>query len=326
MYRIIALFLSITAVSFVYGQTDSLSREDKRLLDSMFNNDEFIKLMMEKEKSFVDISAGIGNRIFSLKNYSLSAGQALTNKLFYTPSVGYFHKSGFALSLTGFVTSDEGSLKMYQYAITPSYGYSNKKFDAVVSYTRYIEGASTGFSVNPFKNDLYANAVYKKTWIEPGLAAGFSFGKQTEYYDTAFWLLNRVVHIRDTITTRLSGLTLTLSASHKWKFWELISKKDGLKLQPTLMLNGGSQKVTTVHSNRLINRFPRVSNYFKRIDCDSCASQRFTIQSLAFLAQLTYYYGKFYLQPQFYLDYYLPATDEKRLTTLFSITAGVSLY
>jgi hypothetical protein len=32
------------------GQTDSLSKEEKRILDSMFKNDEFIKLMSKKDK------------------------------------------------------------------------------------------------------------------------------------------------------------------------------------------------------------------------------------------------------------------------------------
>ena len=41
---LLLLCFSITVI-FVKGQTDSLSKEDKRLLDSMFKNDEFIKLM-----------------------------------------------------------------------------------------------------------------------------------------------------------------------------------------------------------------------------------------------------------------------------------------
>jgi hypothetical protein len=326
MYKFLILLFLSTAASYAYGQTDSLTKEEKRLLDSMFNNDEFIKLMMKKKKSYVDVNMGMSNGIFSLKNNALNAGQAQTNKIYYTPSVGYYHKKGPAITLTGFLASDNGDLKMYQYAISPSYTYSNKKFAAGISYTRFIEGSTASFDVSPFKNDIYANALYKKTWIQPGIALGYAFGKQVEYFDTAFWVLNRVVHIRDTVTTKLSGFSLTLSATHKWEFWELINKKDAIQFQPTLMLNGGSQKTNTTHSNRLLNRFPRLSNYFKRLDCDSCTSQNFKLQSLAFLAQLTYYYGKFYVQPQIYLDYYLPTTTYKRLTSLFSVTAGVSLY
>ncbi len=325
---LLLLFFSIAA-SYAHGQTVPLTKEERRLLDSMFRNDEFIKLIMGKDKSYIDVYLGIGNGVFSLKNNALNAGQAQTDKIYYKPTLGYYHKSGLALTLSGFVASDNGSLKMYQYGISPSYTYSNKNFMAGISYTRFIEGSDAGFDISPFKNDFYTSAIYKKTWIEPGIALGYSFGKLTEYYDSSFWYTPplgtaRIIHIRDTITTRLTGLSVTLSASHTWTFWELISKKDGIRVLPTFMLNAGSQRSNTTHSNRLINRFPRISNYFKRKDCDSCATQNFQLQSLAFLTQLTYYYGKFYLQPQIYLDYYLPATTEKRLTPLFSVTAGVS--
>ncbi|MEO7306603.1 MAG: hypothetical protein ABIR78_02380 [Ferruginibacter sp.] len=328
---LLLLFFSI-ATTHAFGQTEQLTKEERRILDSMFRNDEFIKLMMGKERSYIDVNIGIRNGIFSLRNNALNADQAQTNKIYYKPTLGYYHKSGLALTLSGFMASGEKSLKMYQYAISPSYAYSSKNLAAVISYTRFIEGSDAGFEVSPFKNDFYASAVYKKKWIEPGVALGYSFGKLTEYYDSSFWYtpplpaLPRIVHLRDTITTRLSGLSVTLSASHTWSFWELINKKDGLRVLPTFMLNAASQRSNTTHSNRLINRFPRISNYFKRTYCDSCATQNFKLQSLAFLAQLTYYYGKFYLQPQVYLDYYLPATTEKRLITLFSVTAGVSFY
>ena len=142
------------AASYVYGQTDSLTREEKRLLDSMFNNDEFIKLMMKKEVSYVDINIGAGNGTFSLKNNALNAGQSQTNKIYYSPSVGYYHKSGLALTISGFMASDNGDLKMYQYAINPSYTYSNKNLEAGISYTRYIEGSGASFAVSPFTNDF----------------------------------------------------------------------------------------------------------------------------------------------------------------------------
>lgn len=332
MYKFVLLLIFSIAASYAYGQTDSLTKEESRLLDSMFNNDEFIKLMMGKDRSYVDVNFGMGNGIFSLKNNALNAGQAQTDKIYYKPSVGYYHKSGLALTLSGFAATDNGALKMYQYAISPSYTFSNKKFAAGVSYTRIIKGSTASFNVSPFKNDFYASALYKKTWIEPGIAAGFSFGKQVEYYDSVFWFNPqppappRIIHLRDTITTRLSGFSLTLSAAHTWYFWELINKKDGLQIQPTFMLNAGSQKWNTVHSNRIFRNFPRLANYLKRRFGDGSGSEKFSLQSAAFAAKLTYYYGKFYLQPQIYLDYYLPTTTEKRLTSLFSVTAGISFY
>lgn len=328
MLKFLSVLTAICFCSFVYAQTDTLTftKEEMRLLDSMFKNDEFIKLMMNKDRSYVDINLMMTNGIFSLKNNALNAGQAQTSKIYYTPSISYNHKSGLSLSVSSSFADDKGSLKMYQYAISPSYNFSNKKFEAGVSYTRYIEGSSTEFEINPFQNDLYGSVLYKKTWIEPGAAVGYSFGKQTEYYDTAFWFLNRVVHIRDTITTKLSGLSVSLSAAHEWDFYKIFSKKDAFQLHTSVLLNAGSQKWDIAHSSSLISRRPIVQNFLKSRYGDGTTSTTFNIQSTAFLLNFTYYYGKFYLQPQIYLDYYLPSTTEKRLTSLFSLTAGISFY
>lgn len=319
------------AASGAYAQTDSLSREEKRLLDSMFNNDEFIKLFTKKNKSYVDLSVGIGNSIFSIKNNALNAGQAQTNKIYYTATAAYLHKSGLGLSATGFSAEDDGRLQMYQYAISPSYTYSNKKMTAGISYTRFIEGSYAGFDISPFKNDIYASGIYKKTWLQPGIAIGYSFGKEKEYYDSVFWFnpqppaQPRIIHLRDTIITRLSSFSVSLSATHKWVFWELLSKKDGILVQPTIMLNASNQKWNTTHSSRLFNNFPRLANYLKRRFGDGSGSEKFNVQSLGFATTVTYYLGKFYLQPKFYLDYYLPSTTENRLTSLFSVVAGFTL-
>ena len=84
------------------------------MLDSMFKNDEFIKLMMGKDKSYFDVNVMMSNGIFSFDNNALNAGQARTNKIYYTPSVSYNHKSGLGISINGSFATDDGSLKMYQ--------------------------------------------------------------------------------------------------------------------------------------------------------------------------------------------------------------------
>ncbi len=57
-YLLLLSFCFIAPVA--KSQTDSLTKEEKRLLDSMFKNDEFIKLMMKKAKNYLDVSIGIG--------------------------------------------------------------------------------------------------------------------------------------------------------------------------------------------------------------------------------------------------------------------------
>ncbi|HQW83473.1 MAG TPA: hypothetical protein PK987_03380 [Ferruginibacter sp.] len=328
MYKILSLLIASFFCTTVHAQSDSLtfSKEEMRLLDSMFKNDEFIQLLLQKDRSYIDINVMMSNGIFSFNNNSLNAVQAKTNKIYYTPTVSYNHKSGLSISVNSSFTTDEGNLKMYQYAITPSYSFRNKNFDAGISYTRYFEGASTSLQMNPFKNDIYTSVNFKKTFIEPGLSLGYSFGKQIEYYDTAFWVLNSVVHIRDTITTKVNSLSLSLSASHQWNFNSVLSKKDAFQIRTYLLLNTGFQNWHISHSSSLVNRRPIVQTYVKRRFGNGTISTGFNIQSVAFSTNLMYYVGKFYLQPQIYLDYYLPSTNENRLTSIYSLTAGVTFY
>ena len=77
----------------------------------MFMNGAFVQLMMDarKNKSYFDIGIGMGNGMFSIKNNTLNAGQAITSKLFYTPTLAYYHKSGFR-SAQAFAANDDGKL------------------------------------------------------------------------------------------------------------------------------------------------------------------------------------------------------------------------
>lgn len=321
------LILSLLMVSISFGQNKNLSKAEKKSLDSMLQKDDFLNLMKEKKHSYFDINLGVSNAVFSLKNNSLNADQSETNQLSFTPSVGYFHKTGLAISAYCFLTTDKGKLKAYQYAINPSYTFENKSINATASYTRFFTGDNTGFQENPFQNDIYVNASYLKTWIEPGLAVGYSFGKITEHFDSSFWFYPpipppRIVHITDTITTKLSAFSLTASASHQWDFEHLLSKKDAITIRPTLYLNAGSQHWNISHSSSLNRRRAVVQNLLKGRYGSGSVSESFSLQSVAFLADVTYYIGKFYLQPQLYLDYYLPSTTGNRFTTLYSFVVG----
>lgn len=111
MCKFLLLLCFSVAASYAYGQTDSLTKDERRMLDPMFNNDKFIKLMMTKDESYVDVHVGIGHGIFNLKNNALNAGQAQTSKTYYQPAVGYYNKSGLAITASGFLATDNGKLK-----------------------------------------------------------------------------------------------------------------------------------------------------------------------------------------------------------------------
>jgi hypothetical protein len=326
---LLLIILAVLNGTAAFSQTDSLSAKDKALLDSMMENDAFLKLMEENNKSYFDVNIGVSNGIFSTKNNSLNAEQAVTKKIFLTPTVAYYHKSGLGIAAGGYVSADSGSLKMYQYMINPFYSYTDKKVEVGISYTRFIAGAAVNsFSVSPYKNDIYGKIKLAKPWLQPGLALGFANGKYEELFDSSFTVfvagVPRTVRITDTITTKVKDFSISLSAEHEFDLGKLFTKKDNITLIPSVLVNGSSQKWTISHSNSINKRRPAVQNLLKTTYGDGSEAAAFQIQSVAFSGYAVYTAGKFYVQPQLYLDYYLPATTENRFTAVFALTAGLT--
>ncbi len=307
------------------AQDTGLTSREKALLDSMLQNDEFLKLIgQDPDISYLDISAGISNAVFSLKNNSLNAGQAETRKLYYTGSAAYYHKTGLAIAVDAFFANDKGNLVMYQSAINPSYSYINKKISAGISYSRFINATNTSFEVNPYKNDLYANIDFLKPWWRPGIAVGFSSGNYEEVYDSVITynppapFPPRTVHITDTITTKLRNASFTFSASHKWKYKKLFNNEDEFQLRPSFLINISNQHLYTSHSNSLNNRRPIVQKLLKAAYGNGASSEPFRLQSAAFLVDASYSIGRFNFAPQLYIDYYFPQTDGNRFSIIYS--------
>lgn len=328
MLKILLPLLLIGCTYRVAAQDTTFTAEERALLDSMFQNDAFLAMLGSPKISYAEINAGVSNGIFSLKNNSLNAAQAETNKLYYTVSGAYYHKSGLALSVNGSIANDGGRFKTYQYGITPSYYYMNKKLVAGISYTRFIEGASTGFNINPYQNDFYGNLVLKKPWFTPGIALGYATGIVKEYFDSTFLLVPqpplqpRNVRITDTITTRVKNFSFTWSVSHTWNYYHVFTKGDGIELQPSLLLNAGSSTMNISHSNSLNSRRPFVQKIFKNAFGNGKNAAPFQIQSAALLISAGYDIGHFNLSPQLYVDYYFPETSGDRFSVIASFAVS----
>jgi hypothetical protein len=312
------------------AQTDSLSKEDKRLLDSMFKNDEFIKLM-KKDKNYLDVSIGIGNGEFSAHNNAANA-TGVDKQLIYTPAITYRLKNGLSFGVSTFITGDSsGKPEIYQTALTAGYDYYGKTIYAGGSYTRYLSNQNKYNSKSLYQNDLNAYIKLAKGMFQPGISVGYVAGKYKEINYVSF---KRTVHLpnpppngRDTIITingkdstdnETSYFTVSASVGHDFAFYNVFSKKDELDFIPTLILNMGSDKLTQTHTNKVFDR-PAFSKQKK-----SDYTNKFQLQSVAASFDFTFMIKKFFLQPIVYFDYYLPETTENRFSTIFSVTAGVS--
>ena len=313
------------------AQTDSLTKEERRLLDSMFKNDEFIKLMRKKDKNYLDVAFGIGNGEFSANNNAANA-TAVNRQLVYTPAINYRLKNGLSFGIAAFITADSTNKpELYQTGLTAGYDYYGKTFYAGGSYTRYLSNQHKYNSKSLYQNDLFAYIKLAKGMLQPGITLGYVTGR---YKETNFVSFKRLVHLpnpppngRDTVITvtgkdstdnETSYFSAAATVAHDFAFYNILSKKDELDFIPTLILNMGSDKLTQTHTNAVFNR-PALSKRKK-----SDFNNKFQVQSIAASFDITYMVNKFFIQPIVYFDYYLPETTENRFSAIFSITAGFS--
>jgi hypothetical protein len=324
-------FILLLTIGFAIPAAAQTETELKSSLDSILQNDAFAQMLDSlgdlPAKSSVDISIGFGNRLFSLRNNTLNADQANVKKLIITPSVAYYHKSGFGITVTGFMGADSGRMQLFQTGITPSYDYTGKKISAGIAYTRYIDNKSLSVSPSPFKNEVFAYVHAAKGLLQPGLAIGYATGQYKEYIDSL-----RIrpmplppIRIRDTITYKLKDFSLLASVKHDFSFYGILGKNDGLLLSPQLMLIAGSQKYTVQSSGTAITRARTGGVLRLRNSSSTTDNTGLSLQSAAFSLDADYSIGKFYLRPQLYVDYYLLATDSNRFTATFSCAVGISL-
>jgi len=321
--------LSLTAIicsSVVFAQTDSLSSKDKAMLDSMMEKDEFLKMMKDPPKNSLDISVGVGNGAFSTHNNAANA-TGLDNKLIVTPGIAYHTKSGFSFGATAFLTDDStSSSKLYQTGLSAGYDYTGKDVNAGITYTRYLSDMNKFNTKSLYQNDVYGYIKKASGIIQPGLALGFDNGQYKEAA-IASGILKRPLRGDTTITgidstdNKTSFFSMTFSVEHDFSFYHLFSKDDEFDFTPSLLLNVGKDDLTQTHINSVNRVFlKKLLNKRKKIQPDN----KFEVQSVAASFDCTYSVGKFFVQPNLYLDYYLPQTTTKRLTAIFSVTAGFS--
>jgi hypothetical protein len=327
MSKITALvFLMLMLCGDLFAQ--ETPKRNGTAIDSLFELNLLMSLLdsVEKPKSFFDLSLGIGNKLFSQKNNSVNASQAQVNQLYYTPSIGYYHKTGLGISITPYLTNDNGVFKVYQTAISPSYNYSGKSISAILSYTHYFADNKTYNANSTFQNDLYASTRYKKWFLEPSIAIGYTTGKFNEvnpiYYDSARKVFN------DSTKNSIKDFSISAGIEHSFEIEKLFIKNDELSITPQLILTAGSEKYTSTRVNKIIN--PVIIQFLQKIAAKKgrvlsrtkTGNTAFAIQSLALSLSADYSIRKFSISPNIYSDYYLPPTSEKRLNTVFSISLG----
>jgi hypothetical protein len=128
--------------------------------------------------------------------------------------------------------------------------------------------------------------------------------------------------ITDTSNVGLKDLALSFSAAHYFEWDDLFKKGDGLTVVPMAMLTVGAQTFdtqskTTIFSGRLYRYVSR------RYNTASFENTGLRFQSVSMALNATYFIDKLSLSGGYFLNYFLPETDQK-FTHVFSLTAGMT--
>ena len=317
--------MSKLSISFIFLClfTTSLLAQKKQTEDTPEGNAE-----LEKPTSYFKLGAGIGNQLLSIHNKALNAGQNV-NGIIFTPSIGYYHKSGFGLSFEGYLLKDSGKTNFYQSALTPSYEYDGNDIIFGVSYSRFFVKNKYGGATSPIQNDIYTNVLFKKNWLKPGIAVGYSSGTYKEINLVTVTLPQiGTITFPDTAKTKTTAFSLIGSLEHTFEFFNILSEDGFLSFTPSLLANAGSAKFVVTHANRFSaspsNAGRGRAKFRGGAGTGESSVSKFGLQSIGANFNLLYTIGKFSLEPQVYLDYYLQQTDTNKFTQVYSINMAIT--
>lgn len=334
---LIVLFFAVLGTTMYAQKTpaDSLrvTDEDMLLADTTIDYDElfqdfesFLDSILTPKSYFMgSLSVARGYFNFTGKdNASLEA----TPKLTYTPMLTWYHKSGFGFSATGNLVNDEKNMNLYQWSLTGSYDYlKNKDLATGISYTRYFAKDSLPFYTSPLRNDLYAYFTYRKSWIRPMVALSYGWGSRSEYEKREELIQSLRLRLRGYtyINTKesVSDFSVLASVRHDFYWLDVFTDNDHIRFTPQINFTSGTQKFGFNQSSSTygttIRNSANVLYSSENIYLDDQVN--FQPLSLSLFLRGEYAIGKFFIQPQFMLDYYFPA-ENKNLGTLFSVNIG----
>lgn len=323
------LVLSGNSIQAQKTRIDSLfmNSDTTAVIDSIMADFESFLDSMAAPKSFVSAALGIGTGIFSFENKN-SVVLTSEKKLIFSPSLGYFHKSGLGLSATAYMINQDSKLTFYQYVFTPSFDVIKRKFSTGISFSKYISKDSLEFYTTPIQNELFAYFSYKDWWLRPSISASYGWGSKTEVEKRTEKIRKRLRQQGNrnivTVTNEetVTDLSLTLSLRKDFNWYDVLTKNDNISFTPVILFNSGTQNfgfntsyTYTLPAAIRVNATPANSKVRERTE--------FAPQSLSLVLRTGYLKGKFMIQPQVLFDYYLPQADDK-FNTVFAVTASVS--
>jgi hypothetical protein len=280
-------------------------------------------------RSYFLVSASASSGYFNYKSNNADRIDS-KKKFIFSPMVGYYHKSGPGITVSGNGANTGEGFTFYQYLVTPSFDLiQSRKWIGGFSYTRYFNKDSSTFYLSPLQNELNAYFLLRKSWLQPGISLSYGWGKREDVNEDFVKLLRKrrrgVIGIITTSNSKESIADFTVNASLRHSFyWLDISKhNDYIRFTPMLVFSSGTQKFgfnqsSTSYLSTLVNKGGAGFNN-SNVSLDNKTD--FQPLSLTLFLRSEYSIGKFFIQPQLLLDYYFPGA-ENNFTVVPSINAG----
>lgn len=296
--------------------------------DALFNDFQSFIDSITKPRSFTLFDIGLGNGYLNYESKS-SALLKATKKLIYTPSLGYYAKTGLGISGTAIVVNDGEKINPFQFVVTGSYDYlKNTKFSAGVALSHFFTKDSLPFYTSPLKNEAYAYFSYRKFWLKPTISLSYGWGNRTDYEEREDYItslqLGKIGYTSYNTRENINDMNLTLSVRHDFYWLNVASKNDYIRVTPQVIFTSGTQQFGI---NQTSNSYTTIQgtgmNVLYNSDKINLDNQlNFQPLSLSAFIKTEYSKGKFFVQPKLLLNYYFPATENNFSTTLL-LSTGV---
>lgn len=308
--------------------------DDDILLDTTIDYDELFRdfesfmdsILMPRSYFMGSLSVARGYFNFTTKRNDMLETRA---KITYSPMFTWYHKSGLGLSATGYMINDDKNMNLYQCSVTPSFDYlHNRNIAFGASYTRYFNKDSLPFYTSPLQNEVYGYFMYRKAWFKPLVGVNWGWGSRTAYEEREEqiqWLRLRLngftyVNTKETV----SDFTLLFSTRHDFYWLDVFTYNDYIRFTPQINFTSGTQKFGFNQTSSTYGPARNASTSVLYSSENIYLDDKLDFQPLSLTLYLRgeYSIGKFFIQPQFLVDYYFPATTNN-FTTLFSVNLGL---
>ena len=160
------------------------------------------------------------------------------------------------------------------------------------------------------------------------LALSYGWGSRSDYEEREILLqdlrLRRRGFVYINTKETVNDFSVNLSLRHDFYWLDVFTYRDHIRFTPQIVFTSGTQKFGFNQSSSTYATLIRNnSNVLYNSDNVYLDDQlRFQPLSLTLFLRGEYAIGKFFIQPQFAMDYYFPASS-RHFNTLFSINAGL---